>query len=188
MPLGVGTQRGSISTFRGLYKQQGCRMSVRVGCMFEDLLFVPVRVKFRLRVKRFVSPVSEICLRVMSVGNRVPHCVFVCLCMSCVSRVTRTACHSCQNYCVPCVSCAMRVRIGCGSDRVRVRCLRVCGSRLFLRVLEQPGRRRSPLIFRGEEPIPAPVSGPRLPGQDYLGRSRGDESPDRSNTGYRLCP
>ena len=93
-------------------------MSVRAGRVFEVLRFVPVRVKIRLRVTRFVSCVSEICLRVMRVGIRAPYSVFVCLCVSCVSRV-------------------MRVWIGCGSVRVRVRFLRVCGSCLLLCVLEK---------------------------------------------------
>ena len=98
-------------------KDAACRfVSVRAGRMCEVLRFVPVRGKNRLRVTRFVSCVSEICLRVMRVGIRAPPCVFVCLCVSCVSRV-------------------MRVWIGCGSVRVRVRFLRVCGSCLFLRVL-----------------------------------------------------
>ena len=120
-----------------MFKDVVCRfVSVRAGRVFEVLRFVPVRVKIRLRVTRFVSCVSEICLRVMRVGIRAPHCVFVCLCVSCVSRVMRVACHACQNYCVSCVSRVMRVWIGCGSVRVRVRFLRVCGSCLFLRVLE----------------------------------------------------
>ena len=113
-------------------------MSVRAGRVFEVLRFVPVRVKIRLRVTRFVSCVSEICLRVMRVGIRAPHCVFVCLCVSCVSRVMRVACHACHDSCVSCVSRVMRVWIGCGSVRVRVKLLRVCGSCLFLRVLAEP--------------------------------------------------
>jgi hypothetical protein len=114
-----------------------CRfVSVRAGRVFEVLRFVPVRVKIRLRVARFVSRVSEICLRVTRVGIRAPHCVFVCLCVSCMSRVMRVACHACQHSCVSCVSRVMRVWIGCDSVRVRVRFLRVCGSCLFLRVLD----------------------------------------------------
>jgi hypothetical protein len=80
-----------------------CRfVSVRAGRVFEVLRFVLVRVKIRLRVTRFVSYVSKVCLRVMRVGNRVLHCVFVCLCVSCLSCVTRVrivvtrvACHVC---------------------------------------------------------------------------------------------
>jgi hypothetical protein len=77
---------------------------------------VPVRVKIRLRVTRFVSCVSKICLRVTRVGIRASHCVFVCLCASCVSRVMRVtrvtrvriiACHACR---VSCVSGSVAVR------------------------------------------------------------------------------
>jgi hypothetical protein len=122
---------------------QGCRVLVRVGScrarrVFEVLRFVPVRVKTRLRVVRFVSCVSEICLRVMHVGIRAPLYVVVCLCVSCVPRVTRVACHTCQKSCVSCVSRVMCVWIGCGSVRVRVKLLRSSGSCLFLRVLDNP--------------------------------------------------
>jgi hypothetical protein len=95
---------------------QGCRMSVRAGLVFEALRFVPVRVKIRLRVTRFVSCVSEIGLRVTRVGIRVFHCVCVCVSachacrVSCMSRVTRVkivACHACR---VPCVSGSVAVR------------------------------------------------------------------------------
>jgi hypothetical protein len=51
---------------------------------------VPVRVKIRLRVTRFVSRVSDICLRVTRVGIRVPLCALVSL------RVMRVACHACR--------------------------------------------------------------------------------------------
>ena len=92
-------------------------MSVRAGHVFEVLRFVPARVKIRLLVMRFVSCVSEICLRVMPVGIRAPHlivfsCVSAChVCrMSRVSRVTRVeilACHACF---VSCVSGSVAVR------------------------------------------------------------------------------
>jgi hypothetical protein len=117
-------------------RDAACRfVSVRAGRVCEVLRSVSVRDKIRLHVTRFVSCVSEMCLRVTRVGIRAPHCVFVCLCVSCVPRVTRVACHACHDSCVSCVSRVMSVWIGCGSVRVRVRLLRVCGSCLFLRVL-----------------------------------------------------
>ena len=67
---------------------------------------MPVRVKIRLRVTRFVSRVSEICLRVMRVGIFVRLIVFLCV----------SACHACR---VSCVSRATRVKIvGCHACRV----------------------------------------------------------------------
>jgi hypothetical protein len=92
-------------------KDAACRfVSVRAGLVFEGLRFVPVRVILFLRVTRFVSRVSEIRLRVMRVGIRAPHYVFVCLRVSRVSRVMRVeilACHACR---VSCVSGSVAVR------------------------------------------------------------------------------
>jgi hypothetical protein len=73
--------------------------------------------------------------RVPCVSGSVRLIVFLCLCVSCMSRVMRVACHACHDSCVSCVSRVMRVWIGCGSVRVRVGFLRVCGSCLFLCVL-----------------------------------------------------
>jgi hypothetical protein len=86
-------------------KAQGCRVPVRAGRVFEGLRFVPVRVKIRLRFIRFASCMSELGLHVTRVGIRVSHCFCVCLCVSCVSRVTRVVCHGSQKYCASCVSC-----------------------------------------------------------------------------------
>jgi hypothetical protein len=83
-------ERAEYSEAEAKPKDAACRFeSVRAGPGFDVLRFVPVRVKIRLRVTRFVSRMSEIGLRVMHVGIRVPHCVFLYLCVSCVSRVTR---------------------------------------------------------------------------------------------------
>jgi hypothetical protein len=99
-------------------RDAACRfVSVRARHALEGLRFVPVRVTNRVRVTRFVSRVSEICLHVMRVGLRVFHCVFVCFCVS--LRVMRVACHACR---VPCVSNLLRVmRVACYAclDRLR---------------------------------------------------------------------
>jgi hypothetical protein len=75
-----------------LNRDAACRfLSVRAGGVFDVLRFVPVRAKIRLRVRRSVSRVSETGLRVMRVGIGVSLCAFVCLCVSCVTRVVRVA-------------------------------------------------------------------------------------------------
>jgi hypothetical protein len=86
-------------------------VSVRVGSCraraLEVLRFAPVRVKTRLRVMRFVSHASEICLRVMRVGF-------------CVSlHVMRVARHACRVSFVSTLLSVIRVACHGCLDRLR---------------------------------------------------------------------
>ncbi len=75
-----------------LFKDAACRfVSVRAGCVFEVLRFVPVRVKIRLRVTRFVSRVSE---NLSACHACRDPCALLCVCVS--LRVMRVACHACR--------------------------------------------------------------------------------------------
>jgi hypothetical protein len=82
---------------------------------------VQVHVKMRLRVMRVVSCVSDMCLHVMRVAIRAPHCVLAC-------RMSHTS-HACQHYCVSCVSavrvCVFAVRV-CVCASLRHVCRYLC--------------------------------------------------------------
>jgi hypothetical protein len=93
-----------------------------------------------------------------------PFCAPICVCVSlCVSVCVSVCVCVCLYVCV-CVSvCVLLCALLCARSGLRV-------------------------VLQGQGAYPTPSSGPRLPGQGSLGRSRGDKSPDRENTGYRLSP
>jgi hypothetical protein len=98
-----------------------CQTKVR------DVRFRLVRVRHRLRARRFVSRGSKfVCSSCVS--GSVGPTVLLCLCVSCVSRVMRVAWQACQHCCVSCMSHVARVQIlrGCGMSMSKSFVVAVC--------------------------------------------------------------
>jgi hypothetical protein len=98
----------------------------RVRAVFEVWRFVPVRVKIRLHVTRFVSRESDFLSACHACRDL---CVSLCFCVS--LRVMHVACHACRvSMRVNIIACHA-CRVSCVSGSVAVRFVSVSGSCVF---------------------------------------------------------